>query len=124
MRSLCSKLSYQPDLSKEILVHQIFAVHQLHPRLGVSTPVPATLIFFHGFHKVPEEWRRTWMTRNNKLVWPQKWLPEDLGAGNIRVLSVSFDASSNVSNKYNRHEIGKNLVQGLILRYSSELFML
>jgi hypothetical protein len=61
------------------------------------------------------------MTRDNKLVWPQKWLPEDLGAGNIRVLSVSFDADSNVSNNYNRHELGKNLVQKLVLRYSSEL---
>ena len=59
------------------------------------------------------------MTRDNKHVWPQKWLPEDLGAGNIRVLSVSFDANSSVSNKYNRHELGKNLIERLILRYSS-----
>lgn len=56
------------------------------------------------------------MTRNNKLVWPQKWLPEDLGSQSIRVLSVSFDANSNVSNKYTRHEIGKNLVERFIFR--------
>lgn len=61
------------------------------------------------------------MTRDNKLVWPQKWLPEDLGAGNIRVLSVSFDADSNVSNNYNRHELGKNLVQKLVLSPSLKL---
>lgn len=61
------------------------------------------------------------MTRDNKLVWPQKWLPEDLGAENIRVLSVSFDANSSVSNKYKPYELGKNLVQKLVLRYCSEL---
>lgn len=97
-------------------------MHQLHPQPGdVSTSIHATIIFFHGFYKVPEEWRRTWMTRDNKHVWPQKWLPDDLGAGNIRVLSVSFDGNLNVSNKYNRFEMGKNLVQRLILRYFSEL---
>lgn len=63
------------------------------------------------------------MTRDNKHLWPQKWLPEDLGAGNIRVLSVSFDSNSNVSNKYNRFEIGKNLVERLVLRSSSELLL-
>ncbi|KAG0610872.1 hypothetical protein M758_7G098500 [Ceratodon purpureus] len=95
---------------------ETFTVHELHSQLGdVSTSVPATLIFFHGFHKAPEEWRRTWMTRNNKLVWSQKWLPEDLGAENLRVLSVSFDANSNLSSKYNRYEMGKNLVQALVL---------
>ncbi|KAG0610859.1 hypothetical protein M758_7G097600 [Ceratodon purpureus] len=95
---------------------EIFAVHQLHPHAGdLSTSVRATLIFFHGFYKVPEEWRRTWMTRDNKFVWPQKWLPEDLGAGNIRVLSVSFDAKSNVSNNYNRSEFGQKLLQKLVL---------
>lgn len=57
------------------------------------------------------------MTRDNKLVWPEKWLPEDLGSGNIRVLSVSFDDDSNECNKYDRFDMGKILVQRLVLRY-------
>lgn len=87
-------------------------MHQLHPQVGeVSTSVQITLIFFHGFPKVSEEWRMTWMTRDNKLVWPQKWLPEDLG-GDIRVLSVSFDDHLNVSSD----QTIENLLQILILR--------
>ncbi|KAG0617168.1 hypothetical protein M758_5G169600 [Ceratodon purpureus] len=92
---------------------EIFTVHQLHPVGDVSTSVRATLVFFHGFHKVPEEWRRSWMARDNKVVWPQTWLPEDLGPGNIRVLSVSFDA--NLSGNFNRFETGKDLIRRLVL---------
>jgi hypothetical protein len=94
----------------------MFHVHQLHPQLGeVPAPVQITLIFFHGFPKVSEEWRVTWMTRDNKLLWPQKWLPEDLN-GDARVLSVSFDDRPNVSSNDIQFEISKNLLQILVLR--------
>ena len=59
------------------------------------------------------------MTRDNKVVWPQTWLPEDLGPGTIRVLSVSFDA--NLSGNFNRFETGKDLIRRLVLRYPSVL---
>ncbi|KAG0620725.1 hypothetical protein M758_4G238100 [Ceratodon purpureus] len=96
-------------------LQEIFRVHQLHPQqIEVSTSVQITLIFFHGFPKVSEEWRMTWMTRDNMLVWPQKWLPEDLD-GEIRVLSVTFDDHQNVNSNCIQREMGQNLLQRLVL---------
>ena len=56
------------------------------------------------------------MTRDNQLLWPQTWLPEDLD-GEIRVLSVSFDDRPNVSSKRIQLEISQHLLQRLVLRY-------
>lgn len=95
----------------------MFRVYQSHPQLGeASTSIQMTLIFFHGFPKVSEEWKMTWMTRDNKLLWPQMWLPEDLG-GDIRVLFVSFDDHPNVNSNLSI----KDLLQRLVLRYSLSL---
>ncbi|KAG0581223.1 hypothetical protein KC19_4G233800 [Ceratodon purpureus] len=97
-------------------LHEMFHVHQLHPQLGEApTSVQITLIFFHGFPKVLEEWRMTWMTRDNKLLWPQKWLPEDLHSRDIRILAVSYNDHLKVSSNCTQSEMGENVLQKLVL---------
>lgn len=90
-------------------------MYQLYPKEDDPTPMNAgvTLIFFHGIPKVPKEWIMSWRTRDNKHLWPQMWLPGDLG-GNTRVLSVSYYGRPN-----GIHEDALALFEILTNRYMS-----
>jgi hypothetical protein len=50
------------------------------------------IIFFHGLKiDAGTDYEKTWSNKDN-ILWPRKWLPEDLE--NIRVFSVSYDAEA------------------------------
>jgi hypothetical protein len=91
-------------------------VHDLHPNCTSSTP-DLVVIFFHGItFGQNNEWKTTWTTREtdetDAVCWPQQWLPQDLG-GNIRIFSVSYDASFHGVHD-DVTEIGQNLIQSLV----------
>ncbi len=88
-------------------------MHDLHPKCTSSTP-DLVIIFFHGItFGENDEWKTTWTTREtNAVCWPQQWLPQDLG-GNIRIFSVSYDASFRGVHD-DVTEIGQNLIQSLV----------
>ena len=93
-------------------------MHQLYPEVGdpypVSSKAGVTFILFHGFPKGSEEWKTTWMTRDSKEIWPQTWLPKDLGGMNVRVLSVSYNDID--PNEEMTDHLGKDLVKSIIFR--------
>jgi hypothetical protein len=79
-----------------------------------------TIIFFHGIAcGINDEWKETWTTqsidgREKCICWPQMWIPKDLN-DNVRILSLSYD-SNVVANVHNDlTEIGKNLIQSLVI---------
>jgi len=79
----CAVNYSSPGTSEEISTFRSHHVHQLYPEVGDPDPVSSkagvTFILFHGFPKGSEEWKTTWMTRDSKDIWPQTWLPQDLG---------------------------------------------
>jgi hypothetical protein len=94
-------------------------VHDLNPTCNFDNP-NLTIIFFHGIaFGTNDEWKETWTTRptNNReecIYWPEKWLPEDLN-NNVRILSLSYDSNIVASVHNDVIEIGKNLVQSLVI---------
>ncbi len=75
------------------------------------------IIFFHGLKiDAGTGYENTW--RNTAgILWPQKWLPEDLE--NIRVFSVSYDAEATKwfapDNEEDVEYIGNNLLQDIVM---------
>jgi hypothetical protein len=94
-------------------------VHDLNPTCNSNNP-NLTIIFFHGIvFGTNDEWKETWTTRptNNReecICWPEKWLPEDLN-NNVRILSLSYDSNIVASVHNDVTEIGKNLIQSLVI---------
>jgi len=94
-------------------------VHDLNPTCNSDSP-NLTIIFFHGIvFGTNDEWKETWTTRpiNNReecIYWPEKWLPEDLN-NNVRILSLSYDSNIVTSVHNDVTEIGKNLIQSLVI---------
>ncbi len=106
---------------------QEYLVHDLNPTCNSNNP-NLTIVFFHGIaFGTNDEWKETWTTcpTNNRekcICWPEKWLPEDLN-NNVRILSLSYDSNIVTSVHNDVTEIGKNLVQSLIInsRYDNIL---
>ncbi len=79
-----------------------------------------TIIFFHGMaYGINDEWKETWTTRSidgreKCICWPQMWIPEDLN-DNVRILSLSYDSNVVASVHNDVTQIGKNLVQSLVI---------
>ncbi len=98
---------------------QKYLVHDLNPTCNFDSP-NLTIIFFHGItFGTNDEWKETWTTRptNNRekcIYWPEKWLPEDLN-NNVRILSLSYDSNIVASVHNDVTEIGKNLIQSLVI---------
>jgi hypothetical protein len=98
---------------------QKYLVHDLNPTCNSDSP-NLTIIFFHGIaFGTNDEWKETWTTRptNNReecIYWPEKWLPEDLN-NNVRILSLSYDSNTVASVHNDVTEIGKNLIQSLVI---------
>ncbi|CAK9235043.1 unnamed protein product [Sphagnum troendelagicum] len=101
---------------------QKYLVHDLNPTCNSDNP-NLTVIFFHGIaFGTNDEWKETWTTRptNNReecICWPEKWLPEDLN-NNVRILSLSYDSNIVASVHNDVTEIGKNLIQSLVINSS------
>jgi hypothetical protein len=75
------------------------------------------VIFFHGLKiDAGTDYEKTWSDKANTILWPQKWLPEDLE--NIRVFSVSYDAEATKwfarDNTEDVEYIGENLLQNVV----------
>jgi len=98
---------------------QKYLVHDLNPTCNSDNP-NLTVIFFHGItFGTSDEWKETWTTRptNNRekcICWPEKWLPEDLN-NNVRIFSLSYDSNIVASVHNDVTEIGKNLIQSLVI---------
>jgi hypothetical protein len=116
--------NYFQDLFYESFWHfffplQIYPVHDLNPNCTSKNP-NLTIIFFHGFaYGINDEWKKTWTTRSiygreKCICWAQMWIPKDLN-DNVRILSLSYDSSVVASVHNDVTEIGKNLVQSLII---------
>jgi hypothetical protein len=68
---------------------------------------------------INDEWKETWTTRSidsreKCICWPQMWIPEDLN-DNVRILSLSYDSNVVASVHNDVTQIGKNLVQSLVI---------
>jgi hypothetical protein len=94
-------------------------VHDLNLDCTSQNP-NLTIIFFHGIaYGINDEWKETWTTRSNDsrqkcICWPQMWIPKDLNE-NVRILSLSYDSNVVASVHNDVTNIGKNLVQSLVI---------
>jgi hypothetical protein len=100
-------------------------VHQLWPLEDHVRSTNFDVVFFHGLHwpSEKEAWKSTWTQLDDPQdCWPQNWLPQDLGE-NVRVLAISYDACPTRSEEKESiddvSEIGKNILQTLVLRFLS-----
>jgi hypothetical protein len=100
-------------------------VHQLWPLEDHVRSTNFDVVFFHGLHwpSEKEAWESTWTQLDDPQdCWPQNWLPQDLDE-NVRVLSISYDACPTQSEEKESiddvSEIGKNILQTLVLRFLS-----
>jgi hypothetical protein len=96
-----------------------YPVHDLNPDCTSENP-NLTIIFFHGIeYGINDEWKETWTTRSidgreKCICWPQMWIPKDLN-DNVRILSMSYDSNAVASVHNDVTQIGKNLVQSLVM---------
>jgi hypothetical protein len=104
--------------------NMIDPVHDLNPNCTSKNP-NLTIIFFHGIaYGINDEWKETWTTRSidsreKCICWPQMWLPKDLN-DNVRILSLSYDSNVVASVHNDVTQIGKNLVQSLVINSRCE----
>jgi hypothetical protein len=92
-----------------------------------------TIIFFHGIvygidHGIDDNWKQTWTTRpmddtEDCICWPQMWIPKDLN-GNVRILSLSYDSNVVTSVHDDVTEIGRNLIQSLVINSRCDNFLI
>jgi hypothetical protein len=108
--------------------NMIYPVHDLNPDCTSKNP-NLTIIFFHGIvYGINDEWKETWTTRSidgreKCICWPQMWIPKDLN-DNVRVLSLSYDSNVVASVHNDVTEIGKNLVQSLVINSRCDSFLI
>jgi hypothetical protein len=75
----------------------------------------STIILFHGIASGNnDEWKETWMSR--PIYVQEKWLPEDM-ENNTHILSLSYDSNLVASVQKKVMELGKNLIQTLVIRF-------
>ncbi|CAM6020720.1 unnamed protein product [Sphagnum balticum] len=102
-----------------------YPVHDLNPDCTSKNP-NLTIIFFHGIaYGINDEWKETWTTRSidgreKCICWPQMWIPKDLN-DNVRILSLSYDSNVVASVHNDVTQIGKNLVQSLVINSSYQM---
>ncbi|CAK9265674.1 unnamed protein product [Sphagnum jensenii] len=98
------------------------SVHRFYP-IERKDDVNKTfdVVFFHGLQitggTAPQEgFEKTWTTRDNNILWPREWLPNDLK--DIRVFSLSYDTEATKwfakGNSEDVDEIGENLAMALV----------
>ncbi|CAK9278235.1 unnamed protein product [Sphagnum jensenii] len=100
-------------------------VHNVYPDRILTHP-ELVVIFFHGIvsrKDIAKAWKETWTSTthiNGKepTFWIKEWLVEDMGE-NIQILSLSYDTNIYGVNG-DVTDIGKNLVQSLVVNRSYE----
>jgi hypothetical protein len=103
-------------------------VHDLNPNCTSKHP-NLTIIFFHGIaYGIDDNWKQTWTTRpmddkEECICWPQMWIPKDLN-GNVKILSLSYDFNVVTSVHNDVTEIGRNLIQSLVINSRCDNFLL
>ncbi|CAK9219803.1 unnamed protein product [Sphagnum troendelagicum] len=96
-----------------------YPVHDLNPSCTSKNP-NLTIIFFHGItYGIDDNWKQTWTTRpmddkDECICWPQMWIPKDLN-DNVKILSLSYDSNVVTSVHNDVTEIGRNLIQSLVI---------
>ncbi|KAH8962673.1 hypothetical protein BDL97_05G113200 [Sphagnum fallax] len=96
-----------------------YPVHDLNPNCTSKNP-NMTIIFFHGItYGIDDNWKQTWITRpmddkEKCICWPQMWIPKDLN-DNVKILSLSYDSNAVTSVHNDVTEIGRNLIQSLVI---------
>ncbi|KAH8968606.1 hypothetical protein BDL97_03G135500 [Sphagnum fallax] len=99
--------------------HVRYHVHDLNPNCTSKNP-NMTIIFFHGIaYGINDNWKQTWTTRPKDekeecICWPQMWIPKDLNY-NVKILSLSYDSNVVTSVHNDVIEIGRNLIQSLVI---------
>jgi hypothetical protein len=94
-------------------------VHDLNPDCTSKNP-NLTIIFFHGIaYGIDDGRKKTWTTRlidgeEECICWPQMWIPKDLN-DNVKILSLSYDSNVVASVHNDVTEIGRNLIQSLVI---------
>ncbi len=94
-------------------------MHDLNPDCTSKQP-NLTIIFFHGIaYGNDDDWKQTWTTRpidgkEECICWPQMWIPKDLN-DNVKILSLSYDSNVVESVHNDVTEIGRNLIQSLVI---------
>ncbi|CAN5959698.1 unnamed protein product [Sphagnum jensenii] len=102
-------------VSKQIA--PIIPVKRLYPTNGKDDDKATfDVIFVHGLKiDAGTDLEETWRNKDN-ILWPQKWLPEDLEK--IRVFSFSYDAEAtkwfSQDNTDDVEDIGENLLQNVV----------
>ncbi|KAH9556672.1 hypothetical protein CY35_07G042200 [Sphagnum magellanicum] len=106
---------------------EINPVHIVYPNFILTHP-KLVIIFFHGIvsrKDISNAWKETWtsITHINGVergtFWIKEWLVEDMGE-NIQILSLSYDTNIFGVNR-DVTDIGKNLVQSLVVKQSYEI---
>jgi hypothetical protein len=106
--------------------HVRYPVHDLNPNCTSKNP-NLTIIFFHGIaYGIDDNWKQTWTTRpmddkEECICWPQMWIPKDLN-DNVKILSLSYDSNVVTSVHNDVTEIGRNLIQSLVINSRYETF--
>jgi len=107
---------------------QRYPVHDLNPNCTSKNP-NLTIIFFHGIaYGIDDNWKQTWTTRpmddkEECICWPQMWIPKDLN-DNVKILSLSYDSNVVTSVHNDVIEIGRNLIQSLVINSRCDNFLL
>jgi hypothetical protein len=108
--------------------HVRYPVHDLTPNCTSKNP-NLTIIFFHGIVcGTDDNWKQTWTTRpvddkEECICWPQMWIPEDLN-DNVKILSLSYDSNLGTSVHNDVTEIGRNLIQSLVIDSRCDNFLI
>jgi hypothetical protein len=103
-------------------------MHNLNPN-GTSKNPNLTIIFFHGIaYGIDDNWKQTWITcpMDNKekcICSPQMWIPKDLN-DNVKILSLLYDSNVLTSVHKDVIEIGRNLIQSLVIDSTCDNFLI
>ncbi len=103
-------------------------MHDLNPDCTSKNP-NLTIIFFHGItYGIDDDWKKTWTTRfidgeEECICWPQMWIPKDLN-DNVKILSLSYDSNVVASVHNDVTEIGRNLIQSLVIDSRCDNFLI
>jgi hypothetical protein len=103
-------------------------VQDLNPDYTSKNP-NLTIIFFHGIaYGIDDDWKKTWTTRfidgeEECICWPQMWIPKDLN-DNVKILSLSYDSNVVASVHNDVTEIGRNLIQSLVIDSRCDNFLI
>jgi hypothetical protein len=108
--------------------HERYPVHDLNPNCTSKNP-NLTIIFFHGIvYGIDDNWKQTWTTRpmddkEKCICWPQMWIPKDLN-DNVKILSLSYDSNVVTSVHNDVTDIGRNLIQSLVINSRCDNFLI